>query len=82
MSRHHRVGRYRVAGQRFLSDDSEGGLAAIFPPRIHVEVVASWPPGTPEGQVNAVVAEVANRFVEELADAESARPDDWSWETG
>lgn len=76
-------GHHKVVGERVLSDDAEGGLAALLAPKIHVEVVASWPPGTPEACVNAVVAQAANQFVEDLADAEkAARRDDWSWKTG
>jgi hypothetical protein len=72
---------HKVVGERVLSD-ADSGLTALFPPKIHVEVVASWPPGTPETYVTSVIAEVANQFVEDLADAEAAtRPDAWSWET-
>lgn len=76
-------GHHEVCRERVISDDAESGLSALFPPKIHVKVVATWPPGTPEACVNAVVAEAANTFVEDLANAEQANtPDTWSWETG
>jgi len=75
--------RHRVERSRSIVDDAEDGLAALFPPRVHVVIKASWSDGVPPDQVNAVMAEAANQFAEDVVNAATTtEPQHWSWETG